>query len=201
MSRLMILDDEPNVTSALLRTLKSRLPKDVRVEAFNDPLQALARSQEVAFDVVLSDYRMPQMDGITFLRSVRLEQAHAIRMILSASTEVETIMKAINDVEAFRYLTKPWQEDELIEQIRQALQRGEQSRQERQLADDMRLQTGALSPQARELKRLEELEPGITQVAWGPHGEVLMPPLNDDASTLATPSELCHTGDHEHRRH
>ena len=44
-------------------------------------------------------------------------------------------------------------------------------------ADDMRAQRGDLSPQARELKRLEELEPGLTRVEWGPDGEVLMPPL------------------------
>lgn len=185
MSKLLILDDEPNVTRALLRVLKRHLPLNVRVEAFNDPMQALARAREASFDVILSDYRMPQMDGITFLQAVRQTQAHAVRMILSASTEVDTIMKAINDVEAFRYLTKPWHEDELIGQIQQALQRSESSREQRQLADDMRLQRGELSPQARELKRLEELEPGITEVEWGPHGEVLMPPL--DAGTSSGP--------------
>jgi len=177
MSRLLILDDEPNVTSALLRVLKRHLPLHVRVEAFNDPVKALDRTRECAFDVILSDYRMPQMDGITFLQSVKATQEHAVRMILSASTEVDTIMKAINDVEAFRYLTKPWMETELVEQIQQALQRSEREREERNLADDMRAQRGDLSPQARELKRLEELEPGLTRVEWGPDGEVLMPPL------------------------
>jgi translation initiation factor IF-2 len=91
------------------------------VEAFNDPIAALARAREAPFDVILSDYRMPQMDGITFLHAVKDSQEHAVRMILSASTEVETIMKAINDVEAFRYLTKPWHEDELIDQIKEAM--------------------------------------------------------------------------------
>jgi two-component system probable response regulator PhcQ len=178
MSRLLIVDDEPNVTRALLRVLKRHLPLHARVEAFNDPITALARAREAPFDVILSDYRMPLMDGITFLHEVKASQEHAVRMILSASTEVETIMKAINDVEAFRYLTKPWHEDELIEQINLALQRSDSSREERQLADDMRAQRGELSPQARELKRLEEMEPGLTKVEWGPNGEVLMPPLD-----------------------
>lgn len=179
MSRLLIVDDEPNVTRALQRVLKRHLPLHARVEAFNDPHAALARASETAFDVILSDYRMPQMDGIMFLQAVKLTQANAVRMILSASTEVETIMKAINDVEAFRYLTKPWQEEELVEQIQLALQRSDSSREERRLADDMRAQRGELSPQARELKRLEEIEPGLTKVEWGPNGEVLMPPLDE----------------------
>lgn len=184
MSRLLIVDDEPNVTRALLRVLKRHLPSHARVEAFNDPHAALARAGETAFDVILSDYRMPQMDGIAFLGAVKQTQAHAVRMILSASTEVETIMQAINDVEAFRYLTKPWHEDELVEQIQLALQRSDSSREERRLADDMRAQRGEITPQDRELRRLEEMEPGLTKVEWGPDGEVLMPPLDETPSSL-----------------
>lgn len=177
MNRIMILDDEPNVTSALQRVLKRRWPRDLHIEVFNDPISALLRADSMAFDVILSDYRMPEMDGIVFLQAVKTIQPNAIRMILSASTEVETIMKAINDVEAFRYLTKPWMEQQLIQQIEQAIQTHQHLAEDRQLADDMRVQRGELSPQARELRRLEELEPGITQVQWGPDGEVLMPPL------------------------
>lgn len=195
MSRLLILDDEPNVIHALQRVLKRHLPKSVQVEIFDDPVDALLRAKEVNFDVILSDYRMPQMDGITFLQLIMQTQPHAVRMILSASTEVEAIMKAINDVEAFRYLTKPWQENELVEQIQLALQRSERTREERDLADDMRSQIGSLTPQARELKRLEEMEPGITHVDWGPQGEVLMPDLPMAINPSPMPAA---SGDHLH---
>jgi DNA-binding NtrC family response regulator len=181
MNRLMIVDDEPNVTRALQRVLKRHLPPDMRVEAFNDPVVALARTREVSFDVILSDYRMPHMDGLSFLQAAKANQAHAVRMVLSASTDVDILMGAINKVEAFRYLTKPWHEDELVDQIQEALHRCDDEREQRDLANDMRLQQGVLSPQARELQRLEEIEPGITQVEWGPHGEVLMPPLEGPA--------------------
>lgn len=177
MSRIMILDDEPNVTSALQRVLKRRWPRGLQVEVFNDPASALMRADSTAFDVVLSDYRMPEMDGIVFLQAVKNLQPGAVRMILSASTEVDTIMKAINDVEAFRYLTKPWQEDQLIQQIEQAISNHDELAENRRLADELRVQRGTLSPQAMELRRLEEMEPGITQVNWGPEGEVLMPPI------------------------
>ena len=179
MSRLLLVDDEPHVLNALQRVMRRRLPPGVRIESFDNPVRALARARELAFDVIISDFRMPQMDGIAFLRQVRDAQPHAVRMILSPSTEVDTVMKAINDVEVFRYLAKPWQDDELLAHVQQALQRAESGRHERGLADDMRVQRGDLSMQAAELKRLEEQEPGITHVEWGPNGEVLMPDLEN----------------------
>lgn len=179
MSRLLLVDDEPNVVAALQRVMRRRLAgAAVQVEAFDSPLAALARIQNMPFDVVLSDFRMPQMDGFTFLKLVREKWPHCVRMVLSASTEVDALMKAVNDVEVFRYLSKPWQEDELIAQIQLALAHSAAGQEERALADDRRAQIGALSPQALELKRLEEMEPGITQVNWGPNGEILMPPLD-----------------------
>jgi two-component system probable response regulator PhcQ len=180
MNRIMILDDEPNVTSALQRVLKRHWPKGLQIEVFNDPISALLRAETTAFDVILSDFRMPEMDGLVFLQAARTLQPGAVRMILSASTELDTVLKAINDAEAFRYLTKPWQEDVLIRQIHEALRVHEGQLEDRRLADDMRMQRGTLSPQAREMKLLEEMEPGITQVNWGPDGEVLMPPLQAD---------------------
>jgi two-component system, probable response regulator PhcQ len=187
-NRLMLVDDEPNVIHALHRVLRRRLPPSVKVESFDDPRLALKRADEIAFDLIVSDFRMPQMDGITFLRRIRQAQPHAIRMILSASTEVDIVMRAINDVEVFRYLTKPWQEDDLVEQIQLALTRGTSERQQRGLADDMRVHRGELSAQDKELKRLEEMEPGITQVDWGPNGEVLMPDLDAPSSDTHEPS-------------
>ena len=180
MNRIMILDDEPNVTSALQRVLKRRWPRDVKVEVFNDPVSALMRAEHTAFDVILSDFRMPEMDGLVFLQAAKTLQPHAVRMILSASTELDTVLKAINDVEAFRYLTKPWQEETLIRQLQEAFQLHQDQAEERRLADDMRAQRGAMSPQELEQRRLEEMEPGITRVEWGPDGEVLMPPLRVD---------------------
>jgi two-component system probable response regulator PhcQ len=184
MNRLLLVDDEANVVKALVRVMRLRLPKSVKVEGFDDPVRALSRLDVASFDVIVSDFRMPQMDGIAFLRLARERQPHAVRLILSASTETDTVMKAVNDVEVFRYLSKPWQEDELITHILSALSRAALVRQERGLADDMRVQRGDLTAQEAERRRLEELEPGITRVEWGPHGEVLMPDLNDETEGL-----------------
>jgi two-component system probable response regulator PhcQ len=189
MKRILLVDDEPHVLSALKRVLRARFAGEASIEVQADPTVALARVRETAFDVVVSDFRMPQMSGIEFLNQVRELQPHAVRLILSASYEFETIQRAVNEAEVFRYMAKPWSDVDVVVQIGAALEKAELTRQERQLADDMRVQRGALSPAERERRRLEEMEPGITRVEWGPGGEVLMPDelINTLDLAVATP--------------
>ncbi|WP_428420565.1 response regulator [Methylibium sp.] len=179
MPRLLLLDDEPHVLAALKRTLRLGFGTELHIESTTDPRIALRRVAEAAFDLVVSDYRMPSMNGIEFLQRVRALQPHTVRIILSASSEVRTVMLAVNAVEVFRYLAKPWSDDELVVQVRQALRHAEQSRHDRELADAMKVQRGESTAAAAERRRLETIEPGITHVEWGPQGEVLMPDLAD----------------------
>ena len=192
MSRILLLDDEPSVVQSLQRTMRRSLPRTVKVEGFEDAHLALARAHEVAFDVIISDFRMPTMDGLSFLRRVRLAQPNAIRLVLSASAEVEIVTRAINDVEVFRYLVKPWVEPELLGHIRAALAKSESAKQDHELANQMRKLSSQLSPQEAEAKRLEAQEPGITKVEWGPNGEVLMPELDVDMPSDQFHRKKCH---------
>lgn len=179
MYSILLLDDEPHVLSALRRTLRTPLGPSVTMETFTDPHEALARLGNHSVDLIVSDFRMPLMDGVQFLRFARELQPHALRMIVSASTEINGVMSAINEVGVFRYIVKPWTSEILVEDVRNALSQASASREQRQLADAMRVGTGELARGEAERRRLEELEPGLTQVDWGPNGEVLMPPLND----------------------
>lgn len=173
MRRLLLLDDEINVLHSLQRALRQCLATaDVRIETFTDPEQALLRSGEMAFDVVVSDYRMPGMNGVDFLAAVKGIQPDAVRLVLSASTEFEAMMNAINRAEVFRYIAKPWQMDELKNTFELAFARRDQMVEERRLADEARAQRGELTPQEIEAKRLEAEEPGITKVKWGADGSV-----------------------------
>jgi two-component system probable response regulator PhcQ len=173
MRRVLLLDDEINVLHAIQRTLRQIFPtKDFKVEIFSDPEQALLRVGEVSFDVVVSDYWMPGLNGIDFLKAVKSIQPDAIRLALSASSEFDVVMKAVNQAEVFRFIAKPWCVDDVKETFKLALQRRDQCLEERRLADEMRVKRGALAPQEFEARRLEEQEPGIMRVNWGADGSV-----------------------------
>ena len=175
--RVLLVDDEPPVLSALVRALRPLRAPGLQVEACADPVRAVARLQDTAFDVIVSDYRMPGMSGLDFLARAADLQPQAVRMILSASTDAEVIVAAVNRVGLHRYLLKPWDDAAWRQEVRGALDLACERAQERVLADAMRGQRGEISPQELERRRLEAIEPGITRVAWGPRGEVLMPDL------------------------
>ena len=177
-----MLDDEPHVLSALRRTLRLPLGDDVTIEMFTCPHEALLRMGAQPFDLVMSDFRMPAMNGVQFLRFARELQPEAVRMIVSASTEIDGVMSAINDVAVFRYIVKPWTSALLISDVREALATAIAQREERELAHARRMDCADHRLEL-ELQRLEALEPGLTDVEWSDNGEVLMPAL--DASLPA----------------
>jgi YesN/AraC family two-component response regulator len=173
--RLMLVDDEPNVLRALDRALHVRLlADDVGIETFSDPRVALARASTVAFDLAVADFRMPRMNGVQFLATLRGIQPDTVRVILSASRDFDAVQHAINEAEILRYLCKPWTSDELEAVVRGAFARRDALIADRRLADVTRLVRGELSSEEVERRRLEELEPGITRVNWAPDGSVLL---------------------------
>ncbi len=173
MKRFLLVDDEINVLNALQRTLRQRIgSSELTIEILTDPVEALERIGETAFDLVISDYRMPIMNGIEFLKAVKKIQPDAVRLMLSAYSEFNAVVDAVNEAEVFRYIAKPWQADDLEEIIRLALVRREQVLEDKRLADEVRVQRGVMTPQELEIKRLESEEPGITKVNWGPDGSV-----------------------------
>lgn len=175
MLKILLLDDEQNVLSALQRSLKQAAKDfDMSMELFISPKDAMQRLSNTAFDIIISDYHMPEMNGIQFLSIAKEIQPDAIRLMLSASAEFKTILGAINDAEVFRYIAKPWVQDELLETIQLAVARRKQLLEDHRLADELRVQRGMMTPQEQEMKRLEETEPGITKVKWGPDGSVLL---------------------------
>ena len=122
--RVLVLDDEPGVVNALQRTLRRCFAGDnLHIETFTDPEQALLRCGEVDFDVAISDYRMPSFNGVDFLKMVKHIQPHAVRVVLSASTEFNVVMSAVNDAEVFRFIAKPWTDEELQRVLQLAFER------------------------------------------------------------------------------
>ena len=175
MRRILLVDDEVNVLNALVRAMRQHVQiEDLRIETFTDPFDALTRCGETSFDVVISDFRMPQMTGVEFLHAMKESAPTTVRMILSASTEFETVTAAINEAQVFRYIPKPWQIGDLQENLRMALLHRDALLADARLSDALRIKAGLLSPQEQEARQREQDEPGLTKVKWGPNGEILL---------------------------
>ncbi len=120
-SRILILDDEEMVLTSLSSFLM--LETSYEVITFTSPLEALEYVKENRIDLVISDYLMPEMDGITFLGKVKEIDPMATRIILTGYADKENAIKAINDVGLFQYVEKPWDNDDLRLLIRNGLEK------------------------------------------------------------------------------
>lgn len=163
MQRLLIVDDEPAVLAALKRALRLRFAHRLDVQTEVDAMLALDHLRRGDYDVIVSDLRMPAIDGLSFLCLAAALQPQGVRLILTGSADFETAQRAINESGVFRYLTKPWDDAVLAAHVEAALVQ----------AAALRAQDTS-TPQQRERRRLEAQEPGITRVDWGPDGEVLL---------------------------
>ena len=175
MKRIMLVDDEKNVLHALERLLVS---PQCEVECFTDPEQALLRAHTATFDLVISDYRMPGMNGVEFLRQIRTMQPDTMRIILSAYGELEAMQAAINEAEIYRYISKPWDTRDLKQTIDNALTQQDMLVENRRLAEQLRHQQELLDRQQVALRELEKHHPEIARVIWGDDGSVLLDPDN-----------------------
>lgn len=176
-ARLLLVDDEPNILSALVRLLA---PEPYEIETFTDPAAALAHAKRAEFDLVLSDYRMPEVDGVSFLTIFRSLQPDCARLVLSGYADIDALLGSINDARIFRFICKPWHDGELRAAVTQALAHRTALLENRRLADQVRAQQERLDRQQRELDRLERDNPGITRVLRGPDGSILLGDSGDD---------------------
>lgn len=177
--RLLLVDDEAGVLRALERELRAvhrGLGPAYRIETFDSPAGALRRAEEVPFDLVLSDYLMPEMDGVAFLSAFRQIQPNAARLILSGQADMKGLIGAINQAGISRFIAKPWLEAELVFAIENALRERRLLLENQRLADELRASRGLLTRHEAELRRLERENPGITRVKWGQDGSVLIEP-------------------------
>lgn len=119
---VLILDDDPETITSISSLLD--LETNYRVLAFTSASEAAEAIKAHQIDLAIVDYLMPgSMDGIEFLIALRKEQPYSIRMILTAYADKENAIKAINEVGLYKYLEKPWDSEELLQIIRQGLEK------------------------------------------------------------------------------
>lgn len=116
--KILVVDDEPDNLDLLYRTFY-RDYKVLRAASGPAALDLLAQEGEVA--VIISDQRMPMMSGTEFLSLTATQYPDIIRIILTGYTDVEDLVEAINAGKVFKYVTKPWEAEELKAVVRQAL--------------------------------------------------------------------------------
>ncbi|MHC8290905.1 HD domain-containing phosphohydrolase [Pseudomonas sp. XS1P51] len=130
--KVLLVDDEESILSSLRRLLRGQ-PYDVLLATSG--AQALEIMAQQPIDLVMSDARMPNMDGATLLAQVHTLYPTTTRILLTGYADLPTIIKAINDGQIHRYISKPWNDEEMLLTLRQALahQHSERERQRLEL--------------------------------------------------------------------
>ena len=120
-SRVLVVDDEPMVTRTLEAVL--RVEGNLKCVAVNRPAEALDRLRAEPFEVILSDFVMPELDGLEFLAQAREIQPETSRILLTGYANKDSAIRSINDIGLFQYIEKPWDNTNLLIVLRNALER------------------------------------------------------------------------------
>jgi putative two-component system response regulator len=139
---VLIVDDEPMVAAALRGFLE--LETSYRVLTFNAPLAALEALETERVDVIIADFMMPELDGISFLRKTRDSHPLTTRVLLTGYADKENAIRAINEAGLYYYLEKPWDNEHLKLIIRNGVERSA-------LFNELDMRVAALESANREL--------------------------------------------------
>ncbi len=118
---VILVDDEEMVLTSLSSFLT--LETEYDVHTFTSAKEAIDFIKGNEVDIVISDYLMPEMDGITFLGHVRDIKPEIPRIILTGYADKENAIKAINEVGLYQYIEKPWDNDDLLIILRNGLEK------------------------------------------------------------------------------
>lgn len=149
---ILLVDDEENILRSLQRLLMDE--KDVEVVTAGSGEEGLSLLPELDnLGVIVSDQRMPGMTGALFLEKARLVRPDAVRIILTGYADVSAAIDAINRGGAWRYLTKPWNNEELAQAIRDAVEFYTRESQNRRLNEIIRQQNSEMEAWTENLKK------------------------------------------------
>jgi two-component system response regulator HupR/HoxA len=145
---VLVVDDEPRVLDALEAILAAEF-NVVRAESGEQALELLPGG-DVA--VIVTDYRMPGMSGVEFLRRSQETATDALRIVLTAYTDVDSLMDAINTGHIYHFIPKPWDPNELLLVVRRAAERWELAHENARLKDELEIAYNALRREATDTR-------------------------------------------------
>ncbi|HEX9802163.1 MAG TPA: ATPase, T2SS/T4P/T4SS family [Gammaproteobacteria bacterium] len=146
--RLLLVDDEPNVLRALKRVFQRENYQVLTAQSADEALRLLAQGEEV--QVVISDYLMPGMNGADFLKKVKQLYPETIRIMLTGHADTGAVMGAINEGAVYKFILKPWNDDDLRITVGLALEQHDLIQRNRILRE-------TTTRQSKELKSLSKL--------------------------------------------
>jgi signal transduction histidine kinase len=158
---LLVVDDEPDV----VQSLRDLLRREYFVLGATRARDGLRLLHEQPVHVVMTDQRMPEMTGVEFLRDVRRDRPDAIRLLFTGYADIKAVIDAINEGHVYRYITKPWDPDELLALLHQAGEQYDLLQERRRLTDDLRRKNQELEQANAELRQANALKEAFIRVA------------------------------------
>lgn len=166
-STLLFIDDETNILAALKRLFK---PLGYNVLTAKNGMEAFALLEKESVDLVICDMRMPQMDGAEMLEQIRARWPDAVRILLTGYSDIKSTIAAINRGEIYRYVSKPWDDNDMVLIVRDALERKYLLAEEQRLKaltqrqnDELKILNATLEDKVR--RRTEELRVALESLA------------------------------------
>ena len=131
---ILVVDDEPE----MLYSLKNLLRREFEVYTASSGEEGIKILQEHEIHLVMTDQRMPEMTGVELLHRMKTDYPKAMRLIFTGYADIKTVIDAINQGNVYRYVTKPWDPEDLLTSLREAGQRYDAIVQRNTLLHDLR---------------------------------------------------------------
>ena len=145
---ILYIDDEKDNLTVFYSTFR----RDFQVHLAESGKEGLELMKKHEMHLVIADQRMPEMTGTEFLEIIIPDYPDCMRMVLTGYSDVEAIIQAINKGRVYRYITKPWNKEELKITIEQALETFQLKRQNRKLVDDLQKANRTLEKKVKKIK-------------------------------------------------
>ena len=152
--KIVVVDDDKIVTSAFNTLLKVEGFSDAHL--FNSPKEALDFLKENIPDLVISDFLMPEMNGLEFLSEVKKLYPEVSKILLTGYADKENAIRAINEVGLYRYIEKPWSNDDLIINVKNGIERSYLLAQLHQKISELEVAKKELEKYSHNLEQLVE---------------------------------------------